>query len=262
MHDFNLDFNILSSIKKLRNHFLPFMKKSFIIAAFFLGACLTQFASAQESESTRETRAKSLPSIPLIIRGGLNFSDLSISGSDEELSRRTSFNVGVLFDFPLGSRFSLQPGLLLTSKGFKEYGYDNSQPATLTCNATYLEVPLLLVCHLPLGDNAEWLVNLGPYFAYGIDGETTYETTAWGQKYSSKESIKTFGNDINGFNLFNRFDCGISFGTGLAYKKFSIGIQADLGLIDVKSPEYDMTYNLTQVTAKNRTISLNVSYML
>nr|MBP9637495.1 PorT family protein [Bacteroidaceae bacterium] len=186
------------------------MKKSFIIAAFFLGACLTQFASAQESESTRETRAKSLPSIPLIIRGGLNFSDLSISESgEEELSRRTSFNVGVLFDFPLGLRFSLQSGLLLTSKGFKEDGYDNSQPATLTCNATYLEVPLLFVCHLPLGDNAEWLVNLGPYFAYGIDGKITYEATAWGQKYSSKQSIKTFGNDVNGFNLFNRFDCGI-----------------------------------------------------
>lgn len=261
MHDFNLDFNLFSSIKELENHFLLFMNKSLIIAALFLCACFTQFANAQEDEAIRGIRVKSLPSIPLIIRGGLNLSDLSLSGSDVELSRRTSFNVGVLFDTPIGfnDKLSLQSGLLLTNKGFEKDGYENSKSAKWTCSAMYLEVPVLLVCHFPLNENAQCLVNAGPYFAYGIDGDITYGSTPSWENYSSTQKTKTFAGDGYGFN---RFDFGISFGTGLAYKRIYFGIQADLGLVDVKSPKYDTLHGTAGITAKNRTISLNVSYKL
>ncbi len=112
------------------------MKKLFPILALCLSAFTTQAAQAQEpvdeaQENTSHGRVK------VSLRGGLNFANIYISDSESgnELKNRTAYNLGLLMDIPIERKWSIQTGLLLSSKGFKESEDGN----TIICTARYLQ---------------------------------------------------------------------------------------------------------------------------
>jgi hypothetical protein len=99
---------------------------------------------------------------------------------------------------------------------------------------------------------------LGPYLAYGILGSANdkYTYTYRGETESDSESIDAFGDPDDEDNLgLNRFDAGLSFGTGINFGKIYLGIQYDLGLQNIIDWDDDDDDFL-----KTRTFSINVGY--
>ena len=108
-----------------------------------------------------------------ILRGGVNFANISITddGEVDENKMLTSFQVGLSGDVKLTSCLYFQPGIYFTGKGSKT---ESGQPSDAnyyraTSNPYYIEVPLNLVLKSSPG-TVRFFGGLGPYAAIGIAG--------------------------------------------------------------------------------------------
>ena len=235
------------------------MKKLFPILALCLSA-FTQATQAQETVDQTQENTSHSP-IKVNLRGGLNFANIYIKNSEsgDELKDRTAYNLGLLLDIPFKRRWTIQTGLLLNSKGFKER---ENESIMLTCTANYLEVPFLFTYHNHFTLDADWQLNIGPYFAYGIDGTARLENTA--SSSGVFVGVNTFGqlgtSDVS--VGLNHFDAGLSLGTGfLLYQKFYIGFQAELGIADILNHSGTTGWD-DDYSAQNKTLSINIGCTL
>src|SRR5688572_9816282 len=116
---------------------------------------ITSFANAQSAR----------------IEAGLNLANVSITddGKVDEAKMLTSFRLGVIGDFHLGSIVYLQPGILYTGKGTKTQSADPSSAnySKATSNPSYIEVPVNLVFKTPAMKNTRFFFGAGPYMAVG-----------------------------------------------------------------------------------------------
>jgi Outer membrane protein beta-barrel domain len=130
-------------------------------------------------------------------------------------------------------RLGLHFGLGYVGKGAKFPGGDNS-----TLKLNYLEIPLDVLYHYPLGPgNVHG--GLGPYFAEGIGG-------------GGANSI--YGENAGGFR---RFDAGLDFRVGY---KLAMGLSLDLSYeLGLANIEYTSTQD---VTGHNRSFGINLSYQV
>jgi opacity protein-like surface antigen len=164
---------------------------------------------------------------------GINASNFT---SDLKGDAKLGLKVGGGLDYAFDKTWSLQPSLLITSKGAK----DSDDGTDATINAVYLELPIMVAAHVEISDKANLLVNAGPYFAYGIAGKTT-------EKADGVEvSVDTFGDKLP----FRRFDAGLGVGVGLDFGQFVIALESEFGMVDV----------VKDVSSKNANISLSVTY--
>jgi hypothetical protein len=125
---------------------------------------------------------------------------------------------------------SLKYGLEYIGKGAKFSGTG--------INLNYLEIPLDVVYHYPLGEG-NLHGGLGPYFAYGVGGSTG--------------GINSYGEQNGGFK---RFDAGLNVVVGYTFNNgLAIDLGYDLGLANVEYANQD-------VTGHTRTLSLNVGYQI
>jgi len=95
--------------------------------------------------------------ISYAIKAGVNFSEISASVQNITASSKslTGFHVGAVVDFASSNSFSIQPGILFTTKGGKSNVFDDEGNST-GANASkvtfnYLEIPLNLLYHAPAG---------------------------------------------------------------------------------------------------------------
>lgn len=205
------------------------------------------------------------------VKGGMNLSAL---GSDmkefldeyEGLSQKTriGFHIGAFVDVEMTENFYIQPGLFYSSKGVK--AKDNGDK--LTMNLNYLEIPILASYRIAVSDNMKWHINAGPYVAYGLggkiktsgDGGGDWDDDDW-DYYSygdddegdRDESDKVF--DKNGGDL-KRFDFGLSFGTGMSFNAFYVGLKYDLGLVDIGGENWKDG----KIKVKNSNFAISVGY--
>lgn len=206
------------------------------------------------------------------IRAGFNLSnaggDFKDFLKDSEMGDRKAkagFNIGVIYDLGLSEHFYLQPGLFYSMKGVKAkdsgseterdetYSWDNK----ITVNLSYLELPILASYRFNLSDNVKWQINAGPHFAVGVGGKFKHESSEDGESYDYK--YDAFGTsdkdadidvDDNG-NIqvsgvkggLKRFDFGLSFGTGVSFNKFYVGVKYDLGLTNIADKDQYKKYN-------------------
>lgn len=155
------------------------------------------------------------------LRGGLNMS--SMTGDISGIENKTGYNIGLILDVPVSQNLFLQPGISLTNKGY------NIQNSDLKCNATYLEVPVMLSYSIPVAHDSDLRLNAGSYMAYGIDGK------------DEPDGIDTF-TDGN----YKKFDCGLGIGAGMNISKFYIGFNYEFGLVNVNDGPADVkTSNLS-----------------
>lgn len=127
-----------------------------------------------------------------------------------------------------------------------EFVQKRSKDGGTKITLNYLQVPLYVLYYYQLPSAGNIFGGLGPYFAYGIGGKM--KTTYNGQTSETKSFDKTSG--------FKPFDVGLGLTAG--YKitnSFSFSLAYDYGLANIdRNPGGDK--------AKNRGISLNVSYPL
>lgn len=182
------------------------------------------------------------------IRTGINIS--SIGGDFKntlneftDLNNKIGFDVGAIIDVPIWKALYVQSGLFFTTKG-AETKYEESDEENKgtpndekkgSFNAMYLEIPILLSYRFNLDKNMKWHIHFGPYIAYGIGGKARYANSENGERQEKKSDF--FGKSDDSYG-FNRFDTGLSFGTGLSFKHHYIGLQYELGLANVANKTY------------------------
>ena len=91
------------------------------------------------------------------VKGGLNFANLV--GDDPDADIRTSFHFGLLAQFGITKRFSIQPEILYSGQGTKNEG--------MTWQLDYLSVPIMAKYFVAEGFSVE----AGPYIAYTLNSE-------------------------------------------------------------------------------------------
>ena len=166
--------------------------------------------------------------VELGIKGGLNTGGTTYNPNSINYGMGGSswygFNAGIILDIPLKKfkpNLYLQPGLSWTLKNVEYAG-----------EIGYLEIPVLVSYRYPLNDKLKIYADVGPYFS---------------QKLSSN-----FNDE-----WLKKSDAGLVLGAGMKLKKFSLGVQYDLGLTNIaNTPDYLMTTK----SLKTKLFSINVAF--
>lgn len=207
-----------------------------------LSICLTAFQSYSQT---------------FRLKGGVNRSNVLYENASGNLSSITDmtlqgFHVGATMENTLSEVLSLESGLLVSLKGFKIDEYLDGVVVRNKTNLYYLDIPVALKAKFDLGKSSKWYVAAGPVLDIGIAGNyvTVYD---WhGDSQLVKEKI-TWG---NGEGEIKRFDIGLTFGSGIEFGLWQIGVYYDFGLTDI-SPDAN-----PENTIKNRLWKISVGYKL
>ena len=133
----------------------------------------------------------------------------------------------------------LESGLYYTQRG----GKNGSLTADLNC----LEIPVLIKYGFNATENVYILPFIGPYFAYGIAGETEYETkNDAGQTVKEKE--RTYK------HFLNHNDMGFKLGCGLEYNMLYFEVAYQFGVANIADND-DLSTHANQLS-----INLGVNF--
>jgi hypothetical protein len=219
------------------------MRKLFLLVAFaFIGTIV----SAQEVNWNWGVKAR------------VNFNSFGGNELWKEYGNKTGFNVGAFAEIELKKSIFLESGLYLSTKGtkLKEEGIEDK------FNLMYLQLPVLGVYKYELKNDFKLFGKFGPYFGLGLsaknkggmdwgwDDEDDYSLLSDDDDYDSDdETIKGFGEDKTGLK---RGDFGLLLGIGVQKGKYSLGLNYELGLLNISS--------FKEAKTKNRTFSISIGY--
>ena len=157
------------------------------------------------------------------IKGGLNISNLYRDNVGDQ-NARFGFNLGIFTELAVGESFSLQPELLLSTKGNRAtYGNNGGVPdivgveGEVKSNLTYIDIPIL--AKVTFGEVIN--VHIGPYASYLI-----------GASISGDGDLGNGSQELNRDN-FKAWDYGLAAGLGVDLSAVTIGARYNLGLVDV-----------------------------
>ena len=183
------------------------------------------------------------------IKAGFNSSNMHMV-YDRMLSNdsnmKTGFHIGATAEFPLTEIFSLETGLLLSSKGFVEEVKDFNYKVIF--NPLYLDIPLNVKASSYIGGTKIYFV-FGPYVGIGLSGTIKGGEIVDGVTTSYENDIE-WGSDID--SDFKRMDFGLIIGAGVELNSIQIGLNYSLGLANI-SPQ-------TNVKVNNRVLGISVGY--
>ena len=191
------------------------------------------------------------------VKAGLNLSNMLIKDNtttySTDFKMNPGFHVGATVEFPFGEVFSLEPGLLLTTKGYKfEDTYDllpdGKYNYTMKLNNYYLEIPLYAKAGFDVG-NARIYGALGPYVGVGLWGKIVTEIEGQDKE---KENVK-WGSNADEDDL-KRFDFGMTAGVGFEFSSFLLEVSYGYGLTNL-SP-----YTTDGLKMNNRVLGISAGY--
>lgn len=164
---------------------------------------------------------------------GMNFSNMT---KIDESKALPGFTLGVGMDYGFNENWSLQSGLMISSKGFKFKEGDWKDKY----RPIYLDIPILAAYKFNISDNTKFVINAGPYLAIGLGGKN---------KETDEEDIKLFDKDGHDWK---RFDLGIQYGIGLELSdRYLINLTGQNGFISPVDGGDD---------PKNMTFTIGVGY--
>ena len=178
------------------------------------------------------------------VKFGMNFSNATktkdVIGDTKALP---GFNLGVGMDYGFSENWSLQSGLMISSKGYKI----KEQGEKFTCRPIYLDIPILAAYKFNISDNTKFVINAGPYLAIGLGGKSK-------EHWDGGEDCKVFDKEGNDWN---RFDLGIQYGVGLEIgEHYLVNLTGQNGFIT----PYDFPDGYDGDKPKNMTFSIGVGY--
>ena len=212
---------------------------------------------------------KTAPKPSVMLKGGLNLSNITINkdGDLDDGKGIASFQAGLQADLPIGSFFSLQPGVFFTGKGAKLESGNTSGNTwyRATTRPYYIEVPVNAVIKLPLGDQSSFFFGAGPYVAMGIGGKNKVQGKILGAEFTRTESIKFSDDDPftgteegAGYNIMRRFDYGLNGTVGVEAAHAVFSVNYGLGLAKIQSGTSSSDDELN----KYRVLSFTVGFKL
>lgn len=179
------------------------------------------------------------PDFKLGAKAGVNFANLS----NAEFDGKTAFHVGVVGEFFINDKFSVQPEILYSRQGAKLknnlYEFNESFESKITLD--YIHIPIMAKYNLWEGLN----VQFGPQVGFLTKAEEDFTNTLAGVTTTGVQDIK---------NDANKVDFGLNFGLGY---ELGMGVFFDarynLGLTNVNKKNELFDYS-------NRAIQLSVGY--
>jgi len=161
-----------------------------------------------------------------------------------EFKMKPGFNAGVTVEYYIKEVFSIDLGLILSTKGCKISFKDGTINSTGTRNLVYLDIPLTAKVYYNAGC-AKIYGALGPYIGIGLGGKwNTIETNNF---YSG-----TISSSSNAFDALNKLDFGLTAGVGVSIYSFQIGLSYGFGLANI-SAYSDAIY-------RNRVLGISLGY--
>ncbi|WP_367914607.1 porin family protein [Leadbetterella sp. DM7] len=183
-------------------------------------------------------------------KGGLNVNTISLRSpyGNESITAHIGFHLGGTIDIPIYEKLSIESGLLVSQKGFREV-YSEEE---FRYSPVYLDIPTVGKYKYELNNTFSVYGTLGIYLGFGIGGFTRKIDTFQGINSYKKPII--WGSHYNAD--FKAADAGIILGGGIEFNVFQVGISHTIGVANI-SPYSMAGYNLA-----NRVFSLSLGYKL
>lgn len=179
------------------------------------------------------------------LRAGGNFAKQYNDGEGSDHDFRLGFQGGVEIDFNIFRSLSLNTGAYYTQKGYKTEYSDYRGKMETTDNVAYVEVPVLVSYRVKLSDAADFHLNVGPYFAFGIGGKQKTASTFPGLKDYEIDSFDEYDG-------MKKSDVGMHIGIAVVYADIYFGVSYEHGLKNVS--------NVPKADFKNGSIGISVGY--
>lgn len=197
---------------------------------FLMTAVLGMFALAGFSQVKWDARV------------GMNFSNVTKADNTKALP---GFQLGVGMDYGFSENWSLQSGLMISSKGYKYDYKDEYYNESYKARPIYLDIPILAAYKFNISDNTKFVINAGPYLAFGLGGKC---------KYDEGGDYKLFKGEDGDDAEMKRFDLGIQYGIGLEIgEHYLVNLTGQNGFISPNNIDGFEDY-------KNMTFSIGVGY--
>ena len=198
------------------------------------------------------------------IKGGLNEARIygGLQSSTTKGYFRPGFHAGLFAEFELNSKWSVEPGLYFTIKGYKATS-DFVQPTpggpvNVSINGTqtyqYIELPVNILYNIKL-KTGKIFIGGGPYMGYLLSVTGKRNTSVNGGPNTFTETKY----DVGGNGNFKRNDFGVNALTGIVFKNgflFNVGYSYGFTNIVINN------INNNPPITKNRVISFSVGYLL
>lgn len=180
-------------------------------------------------------------------KAGFNASTMTLKVDGVGLNPKAvlGFHAGFFAELQANDQFSIQPGLLVSTKGSK-YHLPGDE-LDLILSPTVIEVPVNGLLKFSMG-SAKFLAFAGPYLSYAIGG-TYYLSDG---KDEGSENL-SFGEGEE--KDMKPFDIGFNFGAGIEINQIQFSIQYNLGLNNLAP----VTTNKAEM--KNRSTIISVGYL-
>lgn len=184
------------------------------------------------------------------VKAGLNLSNMLEKDNEvtysEDYKMKLGFNVGGNIEISFNDMLSFEPGLSLSTKGYKIKMEEDGVEVKGSVNLLYIDVPLNAKASFDLG-GAKLFVLAGPYAGFGITGK--YKVKSEG--ISIEQDIE-WGTDEE--SDLKRLDFGINAGVGVQINSFEISAGYGLGLANL-APQTEGGYKIA-----NRVIGISLGY--
>ena len=179
------------------------------------------------------------------VRAGANFSKQNNNGDGADMDYRIGLKTGVEADLNIVRSLSVNTGVYYTQKGYKSEYSDYRGSLKTTDNVSYIEIPVLASYRVKLSDAAQFQLNIGPYFAFGVSGKQKVTSTFAGQENYEIDSFDEYDG-------MKKSDIGIHAGAAVTYNNMYIGIGYERGLKNVS--------NKTGADFNNGSIGISIGY--
>lgn len=181
---------------------------------------------AQPTESNTQAR------FTFGLRAGFNLSNVygNINNNPyttlEDTKMKPGFQIGMVGDYSWNDAFSIQPGILFATQGYKRYENTYNSALTVILELYYLQIPVNAQYKLDLG-KTKLLLQAGPYLGFVAFGQYKFQYD-YGNYYTN---VSESDWDLK------RFDFGIGLGAGLQFGKIQAGLGYNIGLANISKDD-------------------------
>lgn len=189
------------------------------------------------------------------VRAGLNFSYMLINQSDfftynDSYKMHTGFHFGAITEVRVSDFLTIQSGIILNTKGYtgnlEEIINNESHELKEKKILFYLDVPFTAKVPFSIG-NSDFFVTAGGYAGIGLAGDNKISSY-----YGNHITKINWGSE--GSDDLKQFDYGLTFGAGISFDPFQIGLSYSTGLVNL-SPESSSGSEL-----RNRVLGISLGY--
>lgn len=166
---------------------------------------------------------------------------------------RLGYEAGLVIDAPVGQKFTFQPSLLVSQKGYRFEEDNVLGRVDLESRPLYIQVPLPFMLRSVPGP-IRFMIGAGPYVAYGISGNVEYKGDVLDLADFFNAGDINWGDTIE--DNYRPFDAGAIFTTGVEVSGLQLLVSYEYGMVNILPQGNDDNY------VHNRVLSGSVTFFI